>query len=181
MQILLSSHRPQATRKPCLKSHNRVHGRKLVRVEGGDCSKRSIFFFPDRASFVSFPQLVSFYAPGFFLRPLVATVHRFVPFREKKRRKTMRKHEHRVVLLSGLVQFDFSRRLENSWRCPGGPSRRVRAEVGADATEPLAPLGLGTGSFNFGVSWKPRGSSNRFLMLSIDVSWECTGSGIVQQ
>ena len=43
MQSLLSSHRPQATRKPCLNSHNRVHGRKLVSVEGGDCSKRSNF------------------------------------------------------------------------------------------------------------------------------------------
>ena len=43
MQRLLSSHRPQATRKPCLNSHNRVHGRKLVSVEGGDCSKRSNF------------------------------------------------------------------------------------------------------------------------------------------
>ena len=43
MQSLLSSHRSQATRKPCLHSHNRVHGRKLVRVEGGDCSKPSIF------------------------------------------------------------------------------------------------------------------------------------------
>ena len=41
MQSLLSSHRPQATRKPCLNSHTCVHGRKLVSVEGGDCSKRS--------------------------------------------------------------------------------------------------------------------------------------------
>ena len=37
--------RPQATRKPCLNSHNRVHSRKLVSVEGGDCSKRSNSFF----------------------------------------------------------------------------------------------------------------------------------------
>ena len=43
MQSLLSNHRPQATRKPCLNSHNRVHGRKLVSVEGGDCSKRNNF------------------------------------------------------------------------------------------------------------------------------------------
>ena len=40
MQSLLSSHTPQATRKPRLTSHNRVHGRKLVSVEGGDCSKQ---------------------------------------------------------------------------------------------------------------------------------------------
>ena len=40
---LLSSHIPQATRKPCLNSHNRVHGHNVVSVEGGDCSKRSNF------------------------------------------------------------------------------------------------------------------------------------------
>ena len=28
-----------------LDSHNRVHGRKLVSVEGGDCSKRCIVYF----------------------------------------------------------------------------------------------------------------------------------------
>ena len=44
MQSLLSNHRAQATRKPCLNSHNRDHSRKLVSVEGGDCSKRSNFF-----------------------------------------------------------------------------------------------------------------------------------------
>ena len=43
MQSLLSSHRPHATRKPCLNSQNRVHGCKLVSMEGGDCSKRSNF------------------------------------------------------------------------------------------------------------------------------------------
>ena len=43
LENLLSSYRPQATRKPCLNSNNRVHGRKLVSVEGGDCSKRSNF------------------------------------------------------------------------------------------------------------------------------------------
>ena len=43
MQSLLSNHRAQATRKPCLNSHNRDHSRKLVSVEGGDCSKRSNF------------------------------------------------------------------------------------------------------------------------------------------
>ena len=43
MQSLLSKHRPQATRTPCLNSQNHVHGRKLVSVEGGDCSKRSNF------------------------------------------------------------------------------------------------------------------------------------------
>ena len=42
MQSLLSSHGPQAIRKPCLNSLNRVHGHKLVSVEGGD-SKRSNF------------------------------------------------------------------------------------------------------------------------------------------
>ena len=35
MQSLLSSHRPQATRKPCLNSHNRGHGRMLVSAEVG--------------------------------------------------------------------------------------------------------------------------------------------------
>ena len=43
MQTLLRSHRPQAARKPCSNSHNRVHGRKLVSAEGGDCSKPSFF------------------------------------------------------------------------------------------------------------------------------------------
>ena len=44
MRGLSRSHRPQATRKPCLNSHNRVHGGKLVRMEGGDCSSRSNLF-----------------------------------------------------------------------------------------------------------------------------------------
>ena len=56
MQSLLSSHRPQAARKPCLNSHNRVHGRKLVSVEGGDCSKRSIFLGVPLASAEDLPS-----------------------------------------------------------------------------------------------------------------------------
>ena len=43
MQSLLSSQKPHAIRKPCLNSH-RVHGRRLVSAEGGDCSKRSNLF-----------------------------------------------------------------------------------------------------------------------------------------
>ena len=56
MQSLLSSHRPQATQKTCLNSHNRVHGRTLVSVEGGDCSKRSsLSFFARDAEHIPMP------------------------------------------------------------------------------------------------------------------------------
>ena len=43
MQSLLSSHRPQAARKPCLNSQNYVHGRKLVSVEVGIAQSEVIF------------------------------------------------------------------------------------------------------------------------------------------
>ena len=58
MQSLLSSHRPQATRKPCLNSHNRVHGHKLVSVEAGDCSKRRVCLFVCKCSCVWYDGMV---------------------------------------------------------------------------------------------------------------------------